>query len=152
MQLGEDASTGRYVEDKRLMRDNRTTDNIGFYLYDQWIRAVRGGYRIAQFFEDNLYKNVAIYGMGVIGLQLFEELQSSGSVNVLYGIDQNATNKKIDGLNVVTIDQIKSEEEPDAIIVTPVQHYWEIEHQLKEVYGDVDVISVEDAVFYSKFS
>ncbi|WP_026650984.1 hypothetical protein [Butyrivibrio proteoclasticus] len=131
--------------------DTRSTDNIGFYLYDQWIRVVREGYRIAQFFEDNLYKNVAIYGMGVIGLQLFEELQSSGSVNVLYGIDQNAANKKIDDLKVVTIDQLKGEVHPDAIIVTPVQHYWEIEHQLKEVFGDVDVISVEDAVFYSKF-
>lgn len=134
------------------MKDNRSTDNIGFYLYDQWIRAVRGGYRIAQFFEDNLHKNVAIYGVGVIGKQLYEELQSSGSVNVIYGIDQDAANKKIDGLKVVTLDQLKGEKCPDAVIVTPVQYYWEIEHRLREVFEEVDVISVEDVVFYSKFS
>lgn len=121
---------------------------IGFHLYDKWLRNLRNGKTIESFFYDNYYNRIAIYGMGLIGHQIFDELNGSG-IQVCYGIDQKAQEKRIEGLDVIIPDVLKDKlEKPDAIVITPVQYFFEIEKMLLDLTDGIDILSIEQIVEY----
>lgn len=126
-----------------------SADTIGFHLFDKWMQNLRDGKMIETFFCDNYYENIAIYGMGIIGLQVFAELKHS-SIQVSYGIDINALEKRIEGLDVVAPDSLKVlPQKIDAIVVTPMQYFFEIEKKLLDlIEKNTDIVSIEQIVEY----
>lgn len=93
------------------------------------------------FFEDNGYKSIAIYGMSYLGERLMDELKDSG-IEVRYAIDRNAENIYA-GVEVKKPED--DLEEVDAVIVTAVFFFDEIEEQLEKIL-DCPIISLEDIV------
>jgi len=117
---------------------------IGFQIFNKWLKLKNQGKSLKPYFEDNDLKTVAIYGVGGLGERLFEDLKSL-DINVIYAIDRVAGMKHIEGLHIVGIeDELK---DVDAIIVTPVQDFYAIEKVLEEK-TDSEIISLEDIVNY----
>ena len=56
----------------------------------QWLMLARKGMRMSRVLEEKQIKNIAIYGCGILGRQLYEELADS-SIEVRYFIVKNRT-------------------------------------------------------------
>lgn len=117
----------------------------GFYILNQWLAIKQQGKTLYSFFEDNDISTVAIYGMGALGERLLCDLQQS-PVQVLYGIDRMAKDKKVQGLQLYGTDT-DCYPDVDAIIVTPVQDYWIIVEALKNK-TKVPILSLQDVIEY----
>ena len=111
-------------------------------VYSQWLSAKQDGKSLTQYFEKNGYHDIAIYGMSYLGESLVKGLQDSG-INIKYGIDKNAENlySSVEILNVN--DDLP---EVDAIVVTAVFFFDEIEEELEELV-DYPIISLEDVIY-----
>ncbi len=118
-----------------------------FYLnlLANWLKLKREGKSLSKYFEDNYLKNIAIYGLGNLGQEVYYELLNLENVKVLYGIDKNAKNLNIDNFKILLPNEPL--EKVDAVIVTPLQYYNEIEETLNKI-GIKNVISIEDIVRY----
>ena len=113
-----------------------------FLMMNQWVKIKQEGKNPSSYFEQNGYKEIAIYGMSYAGETLAEELKNS-SITVKYGIDKNAAKIFAD------FDVVAPEEDfdaVDAIVVTPVTFFDEIEAKLSEK-TDCPVISLEDILY-----
>ncbi|MCI9025167.1 MAG: hypothetical protein HFG92_12120 [Dorea sp.] len=108
---------------------------------NQWIINKQEGKSLVTFFEENGYKTIAIYGMSYLGERLEDELRGSG-IKVAYAIDKNAENIYAD---VEVRDPKDAMDDVDAVIVTSVFFFDEIEEQLENVF-DCPIISLEDIV------
>ena len=113
-----------------------------FKMMAQWVKVKQKGKSLADYFERNGYKKIAIYGMSYAGETLLDELKDSG-VAVAYGIDKNADSIYAD-VDVVTIDD--DLEGVDAVVVTAITFFDEIEEQLSEKV-DCPIISLEDVLY-----
>lgn len=119
---------------------------IGFQMLAQWLYLKQNGKTLAPFFEDNVIKSIAIYGMGVLGKRLHEELKGE-KIDVKYGIDRNEAVKTGAGFKIYGADE-RCFPEADAIVVTPVQDYWEIVRGL-EGKTKAAIVSLEDVIEYA---
>lgn len=124
-------------------------DTLGFHLYDKWLSNLRKGKKITQFFEDNLYTNIAIYGFGLIGNQMVEELKGT-CIEISYLIDKRSNELRETEYTVIHPDEIKELTGVQAIIVTPFDIYLEIERNLKlRIHdNDIDIFSISNIVEY----
>lgn len=113
-----------------------------FLMMNQWVKVKQEGKNIASYLEKNGYKNIAIYGMSYAGETLVEELKDS-NIEVKYGIDKNADSMYID-VDVLTIED--DLESVDAIVVTAITFFDEIEEKLSEKM-DCPIISLEDILY-----
>lgn len=113
-----------------------------FLMMNQWVLVKQEGKNLASYFEKNNYRKIAVYGMSYAGERLVNELKGSG-IEVAYGIDQNA-----DGIysKIEIITKEDTLEPVDAIVVTPVFFFQEIE---KDLSGKVDcpILSLEDILY-----
>lgn len=111
-------------------------------MFNQWLIDKQEGKSLTKFFENNEYKSIAIYGMSYLGERLLDELKDSG-IEVRYAIDKNADNIYAD-IEIKTLEDDLPE--VDAIIVTAVFFYDEIEEELAGLV-DYPVISLEDVLY-----
>jgi hypothetical protein len=117
----------------------------GFHILEQWLSIKQKGKSLNKYFEDNLIQTVAIYGLGVLGKRLYDELRDT-QLQISYGIDQNAEKIQIYGLEVKTL-QVELAD-VDIIVVTPMAFY-EIEQKLRRKMGsEINIVSIEDVVEY----
>lgn len=87
-----------------------------FQFDEQWLHIRQAGHTLAEYFVRNGIKTIAIYGMGYLGRNLYDELEGSG-VEVLYVIDREPENVQ----DVVPVAALDSEWKPvDAVVVTVV--------------------------------
>ncbi len=105
------------------------------------------GVKLAGFFEENNYSNIAIYGLNSIGKRLYEDLNSSGtSVKVKYFIDKYKKGQYKD----VEIINLKNPEieNMDAIIVAPVLSFNQIVSELLNQKISIDkILHIDDVIF-----
>jgi len=95
-------------------------------LLNQWLLAYRAGIRVKDFFYKYGYKSVAVYGMGMLGRQLVDELK--GVVPIAYYIDR----VEIPGMDSLKRVSMKEElPEADCIVVTVLSESDSIYEQLK---------------------
>lgn len=113
-----------------------------FKMMAQWVQVKQEGKKLASYFESHGYKKIAIYGMSYAGETLLSELKDSG-ITVVYGIDKNAASIYAD---IKILPKIDSLEEVDAIVVTAITFFDEIEKMLAEE-TDCPVVSLEDVLF-----
>lgn len=113
-----------------------------FKLMGRWVGVKQEGKSLASYFEWQGYRRVAIYGMGYVGETLLMELKGT-DVEVVYGIDKNAGEINL-GLDIMTADD--GLKEVDAIVVTAITYYEEIEQELSKKVG-CPIISLEDILY-----
>lgn len=130
---GDTAEKQRDMSDKHLAL---------FLMMNQWVAVKQEGKNLADYLERMGYGTIAIYGMSYAGERLREELKDS-SVQIKYGIDQKAGSIYSD-IDLVTLED---ELEPvDAVIVTPIFFFDEIEEKLSQKL-DCPIISLEDILY-----
>lgn len=126
----------------KAIQDQERKMNSYYHLFNKWLILRQEGKSLVDFFEQNHYKEIAIYGMKEFGERLFDELKGS-AITVKYVIDKNIDGVYAD-IDVVTPDE---ELEPvDAIVVTATHYYDEIEDMLYEKV-DYPIISLEDVLY-----
>lgn len=113
-----------------------------FLLMNQWVKVKQEGKNLREYFVKNNYKSIAVYGMSYVGETLVEELRNS-DIHIKYGIDKNAENIYSE-INIVSPEE--ELEEVDAIVVTSITFFDEIEIMLKEKI-DCPIVSLEDILY-----
>ena len=107
-------------------------------MLDMWMQIMEEGNSIENILLSRGYRNVAVYGMGILGKHLIRQLKES-QVEVKYVIDRNKYVAS-DGIEIVTAgDEMQ---DIDVIIITPVNEYEEIKIILEQFYLG-DIISLE---------
>ena len=89
-----------------------------------------------------LFRSIAVYGMSYAGETLLDELSES-DIEVAYAIDKNAESIYLD-IETVTLDA--ELQEVDAVVVTAITFYDEIEKKLKEKIK-CPIVSLEDILY-----
>lgn len=116
----------------------------GYYnLLNQWLLLKQEGKSLEEYFVENGYKTVAIYGMGEMGNRLYDELKSSQEIEMRYAIDKNAAGAYSE-LQVLELEDDLPQ--VDVIVVTATFAYEEIEKKLNERI-DYPIVSLEDVVY-----
>lgn len=129
---------------KSLSKTNNLSDKhlALFLMMNQWVKVKQEGKNLADYFEANDYKKIAIYGMSYAGETLFDELSES-KIDVAYGIDNRAGSIYLD-LDIVTMED--NLEEVDAVVVTAITYYEEIAEALERKL-DCPILSLEDILY-----
>lgn len=114
-------------------------------LLNRWLYVKNIGGNIEKYFKANNYRRIAIYGMAFLGERFLEEMEKT-EVVVAYGIDRAplsvcARNK----IKVIGVHD-KWDQEIDAVIVTPVTYYEELQKMIKSKVS-CPVISLKDVIW-----
>lgn len=131
--IGKQINVNKQMSDKHLAL---------FLMMNQWVKVKQEGKNLASYFEEEGYKEIAIYGMSYAGETLVEELKES-NIKIKYGIDQKADSVYAE-FDVVSPDDVL--EKVDAIVVTSITFFDEIEEKLSEKV-DCPIISLEDILY-----
>jgi len=121
---------------------NRAKKKLG--LLCQWIRLQQRGIGLAEFFQDREIGSIAIYGMGEIGLLLYDELEKENESLVKYAIDKSG---KAFREYLPTYWLKKGLPPVDAIIITPVLITDEIEEEIYDAYGETVTYVFEEILY-----
>lgn len=95
---------------------------------DQWLTGYRAGLRVEHFFQKYKYETIAIYGMGILGRQLRDELKGS-DIKILYYMDRAVILREMGIKKVSVNDELP---EVDAIVVTATKDFDEIYDVLRK--------------------
>lgn len=131
---------------KSKCKCNNISDTEKFRAYynmlNQWLYLKGKGRTLETYFIENGYKSIAIYGMGEMGTRLYEELKGS-CVEIEYAVDKAAVSED---LEISVVDAQEELDDADAIVVTPIFAFDEIEQELcKKV--SCPIISLEEIVY-----
>ena len=137
-----------YIEGRRIRNKLRKSEEDKkkliefYYILIQWMRVHHEGRTLVNYFKNNNYKTVAIYGMKELGEALLSELDGT-DVEVKYGIDRDADNL-YPGIDTYTPDE--EIEEVDVIVVCAVHYFDQIEEDMK-AKTRAKIVSLEDVVW-----
>ena len=114
----------------------------------QWVLNEHSGFKMDEYLLREGVKRVLIYGAGVIGECLYHIL-SGGRVDVIGFIDNEKSkhSSSIRNTPLYSLDKLPPEESFDAIIISVGHLFYQVSERLKEKYGDIGIISIEDIVF-----
>lgn len=110
-------------------------------VFNEWLKMKQKGKNLADYFKENGYQRIAIYGMGYIGTALMEELDNTG-VQVVYGIDQRAASIQ-SGIGIITMDEPMKD--VDIIVITAIESADSIKTELSKKISCPSV-SIEEIV------
>ncbi len=111
-------------------------------VYDMWIQAKSKEIGIVDYVDKHNYCSIAVYGLGILGRRLIQELKES-HIKITCVIDRKA--QMINDFDINVIKPNKNIPIVDVIIVTAVYDYDNIKKQLKQ-YGYNNIISLETIV------
>lgn len=112
-----------------------------YSMLEKWIECHHRNIPITAYLREKGLSKVAIYGCGDIGKLLYQDLLNN-EITVAYGIDKNTEIQ----YPVHVIPPEKIDDSVDAIIVTAIAYFYDIEKNLKH-YTNVPIISLEDIVY-----
>lgn len=139
-----------YLAQKALKKETDYKNRFKSYynVTNQWLLNKNEEKNVGDYFKDNNYKTIAIYGMGNMGELFYEEVKKT-DVKVAYFIDKNAEELYygIDDIPVVNIKDIESREKVDAIIVTPIYDFESISEDLVDSSKGAEIVSLEDVIY-----
>ncbi len=110
----------------------------------QWLTNIQNGLHIEDYLKEKGVQTVAIYGMGELGILLYNELKKSSDIQVLYGIDQSGVSA-IDDFDVYYPEDDLPD--VDLVIVTPISYMDEIVSKLKGTL-DCKFASIRDVMYW----
>lgn len=114
------------INDKEIALKNDALLNMMI----RWMTVKLQNKSVGRYLNERRFNNIAIYGMGNIGVCLCAELKHSG-VNVLYGIDLQADCLDA-SVPIMKPDEIKADLPVDAIVVTSIYYFNNIYNNLKD--------------------
>lgn len=131
----------QYQWEKKVYKSEERADRNAriIKVFDLWMQRKHQGKRVCDFLAQNNFYTIAIYGVHFLGERLYDELRRTG-ICVSYGIDKNAAHILTEMKVVFPEDKL---EKVDAIVVTPVFYFNEIERQLSQKIN-CPIISLED--------
>lgn len=120
---------------------DREKEKYRYYynLMAQWKKDGDG--KIEEYCKKSQIRTAAIYGMGVMGELLYEQLLNN-NVKVLYAVDQNPTLKK--AFRIISKTMINEQEMADVIIVSTCFYYEDIACELSGDDINIPIISLEE--------
>lgn len=131
------------VEKQIIKVENKNRKYQKFYgCLNKWMENLEKGKYIYDYLSKKEIKTVAIYGYGALGKHVLKELEDS-KVKVKYLIDQHYNIGK-NSLKVVSPEE--DLEDVDAIVVTPIMEYENIESKLRNKTKAV-ILSLEAIVY-----
>lgn len=113
-----------------------------FQFMNYWMTIRQKGISLGKYFQKKGYKDIAIYGIGSIGLRLLEELKEY-NIEIRYAVDRNAAELCLD-MRIITSEETL--EEVGAMIVTAISDFNEIKEQLRKKVS-FPIVSLEDIVY-----
>ncbi len=135
--------TSKVKNEKIAKIENMSEKHLAlFIMMNQWVKVKQEGKNLSSYFEKKEYKKIAVYGMSYAGETFVDELKNTG-ITIAYGIDKNADTIYSD-IDIFTMED--SLEEVDAVVVTAVTFFDEIEEKLYEKL-DCPIISLEDILY-----
>lgn len=112
-----------------------------FAIVNKWLKNRNRDISVADYFKNNHYDRIAIYGMGEIGKRLYEELCAEG-IELTAVFDRSA--QRLDpSLNVYSLEGPVPD--VDVVVITPTFDYDAIETQLRKVVS-CKIISISDVI------
>lgn len=112
-------------------------------LITQWNEMEKGGITTVDKLLKKGYKSVAIYGLGVAGERLVNDLKDS-EVDIKYVIDKKAE-EKLSFVEIVKPEDVEKVE-ADVLIVTAICNYDDIKSVIEEKCS-CPIISLEDIIY-----
>lgn len=114
----------------------------------QWLIIKQMGDSLEDYFLKKGLKRIAVYGVGILGELLINELKNS-RIEVCYAIDKNVQmaigNRVYSSVNIFKpTDELAL---VDAVVVTAVHFYDDIKSTLIKKY-DCPIISLAEVVYY----
>ena len=113
-----------------------------WHILDLWLRLIENGGSLSGNLEKRGYKNIALYGIGMLGLHVVRQLENS-QVKIVYGIDQRGGKDVNQGFPVYKKEDMLPD--VDAVIVSATYDFGSIYDYLKEKVK-CPVISLEEIV------
>ena len=121
-----------------------SSDNKHYYYFqvlNTWLELRNKNHNLKEYFINNNYKTIAIYGGGNLGIRLWEELQGT-EVEIKYVIDNSVCILE----EMIDIYSLEDElEKVDVVVVTPIHAYESIKNSLTEKM-DCEIVSLADVV------
>lgn len=137
------ATACKFKNKKITQMENMSEKHLSLFLMmNQWVKVKQEGKNLAAYFEEHNYKKIAVYGMSYAGETLINELKDT-DITIAYGIDKKAESIYVD-VDIVTMEDHL--EDVDAVVVTAVTFFSEIEEKLNKIL-DCPIISLEDILF-----
>ncbi|MCD7726291.1 MAG: hypothetical protein LUI12_12205 [Clostridiales bacterium] len=137
------AGVGKVTGDRTQEVQELSDKHLGLFLMmNQWVKVKQEGKNLSSYFKKNGYSRIAVYGMSYAGETLVEELKNSG-ITIAYGIDQKADSIYAD-VEIVSADG--DLEEVDAVVVTAITFFDEIEEKLSAKI-ECPILSLEDILY-----
>lgn len=90
------------------------------------------------------YQNVAVYGMGELGIRLVEDIMLNSSMKLLYGLDQNAHQLSL-VCPVYQLEEIYDLPKPDIIVLAAYSTDDSLKRSIADVSG-CEVLKIEEAI------
>lgn len=113
-----------------------------FILLNEWMVLLENKKSIAERLTEYHYRNVAVYGLGVIGKHLIIQLKDT-DIDISYVIDKSAISTGVKGISIYrpgeTLPKV------DAVIVTPIWEYKMIKDRMSE-YVSCPIISLSEVI------
>ena len=138
------ASITKSKTNKTVTQKNEKVDKFkGYYnMLNQWLCLKQEGNNLKEYFDNNGYKTVAIYGMGEMGNRLYDELKDT-DIEVKFAIDKNAAST----YSELTVFELEDElPTADVMVVTATFAFDEIEDELSDKV-DMPIVSLDDVVY-----
>ncbi len=132
-------------KNRQIMYMRQQVDKFtDFYqLMNRWVEIKNAGKSIAEYFKEQGYYNIAVYGMADMANRLYEDLEGT-DVTIIYGIDREVccTGARVENVYSLHEDLPKA----DVIVVTPFYAFDNIKHDL-ETKTDCPIISIEEVLW-----
>lgn len=144
---------GQYIYIRNIKRINMNARYYSYYnVLNKWLKIKIENKSLRQYFDDMNIKTVSIYGIGELGIKLYQELISCG-VEVVYFIDKNCitVEKHYDNIGLVNPMDIKKQPNIDAIIITPIYDFEFILKDLNKQKLSTKIVSLKDIVDFIEF-
>lgn len=109
-------------------------------LQKKWIECLIGGKSTQQYFTKHNIRSISIYGFGMLGKLLWNELKKS-DIQVKQIIDANIQSDEVDICKLEDVCDF----ECDAVVVTAVAAFEEISQNIKEK-TNIEIISIKDVI------
>ena len=119
-----DVGDAEYIRSLRVFND-RVNGNLA--VMNKWMYLLEKGMSLSDYIKENIGGKIAIYGWGVLGEHLYRQIKDKIAVSFI--VDRNTAKIECDETLYLPTDDFSVE---DALVVTSVYYYTEIEKQMKE--------------------
>lgn len=142
--LGAAARVGKVKNEELKTEKQFSGKHLALYvMMDRWVEVKQKGKSLADFFKNEDYQKIAIYGMSYAGNRLVKELAGTG-IEIKYGIDRDADNICSD-IRIYKPQDIAEDVDVDVVVVTPIFFFNEIAEELEKKYS-CQIISLADII------